>query len=156
MGLGLSKILGGLLGSRKIVERVIDRVVPEKIGSAEKERLKHELAKEIEVQAGNIILAEASSADPWVSRARPTLMWIMYAVICFNYILIPLVLMAVQIFSVEMSVTLNPIQIPEVLWGMFGAGYLGYSHYRSQDKEKMIKGLLEMGKGDRYDGEFEQ
>ena len=140
----LGKVLGGLLGSGKIVERVVDRVVPEKMGSAEKQRLIHELDKEITKQAGNIILAEATSNDPWVSRARPTLMWIMYAVIVFNYIVIPLILMGGKMGGLDIQ-GLDPIAIPEVLWGMFGAGYLGYSHYRSQDKEKMIKGLLEMG-----------
>lgn len=81
------------------------------------------------------ILAEANSADPWTSRARPTFLYIIYAMI--------LMCVAGAIVGIwwpdqvttaagNLGALLNAI--PDSLWWLFGAGYLGYTGARSFDK----------------------
>lgn len=81
------------------------------------------------------ILAEAESTDPWTSRARPTFLYIMYLVI--------LLTVAGGIVGIwwpdEVGIAAGNIRsllgaIPDSLWWLFGAGYLGYTGARSFDK----------------------
>lgn len=81
------------------------------------------------------ILAEAGSADPWTSRARPTFLYVIYGLIllCVIGAIVGIwwpdrVTAAAQ----NLSSLLNAI--PESLWWLFGAGYLGYTGARSFDK----------------------
>lgn len=81
------------------------------------------------------ILAEAQSADPFTSRARPTFLYVVYILILSA---IPFgVLWAFQPEIAERVATgfgkwLDAI--PEALYALFGAGYLGYTAFRSWDK----------------------
>ena len=81
------------------------------------------------------ILAEAQSTDPWTSRARPTFLYVIYVLILTA---IPFgVLWAFQPETAERIAEgfgkwLNAI--PEPLYALFGAGYLGYTAFRSWDK----------------------
>jgi hypothetical protein len=85
------------------------------------------------------ILAEAQSKDPWTSRARPSFLYIIYLIILAS---IPMgVLSAFEPDIAARIVTgmqswLNAI--PESLWALFGAGYLGYSAARSWDKRNGV------------------
>lgn len=84
-------------------------------------------------------MAEARSADPWTSRARPGFLYVMYAMILFA---IPMGLiaafdpMAAQGIGAGMTGYLNGI--PEPLYALFGTGYLGYTVARQWGK---IKGV---------------
>ena len=83
------------------------------------------------------IVAEAGSADAWTSRARPSFLYVMYAIILWA---IPMgVIAAVQPQTAKdvaagMSAYLNAI--PESMWTLFGTGYLGYTAARSWGKAK--------------------
>jgi hypothetical protein len=81
------------------------------------------------------ILAEARSADPWTSRARPTFLYVMYAVIglCFAGGLIG-VWWPDQVTGAPQNIANLLAAIPENLWWLFGTGYLGYTGARSFDK----------------------
>lgn len=86
------------------------------------------------------ILAEAQSADPWTSRARPTFLYVIY--VCILAALPMGVLFAFQpvaanAIAVGFGAWLNAI--PDSMWGLFGAGYLGYSGFRSWDKKGGVK-----------------
>ena len=67
---------------------IIDKVIPDKDARA---RAKLELLalegtqelKQIEARLSAIV-AEAQSADPWTSRARPSFLYVMYALILFS------------------------------------------------------------------------
>jgi len=83
------------------------------------------------------ILAEAQSDDPYTSRARPTFLYVMYAAIgmCFLGSVIGIW------YPTHVSLAANNLgtllaAIPESLWWLFGAGYLGYTATRSFDKWK--------------------
>jgi hypothetical protein len=119
--------------------KIIDKLFPDK---TEAEKLK--LAMLQQQQAGEFkdlemrfsaIVAEAQSQDPWTSRARPSFMYVMYALLLAS---LPMgVLFAFQPDTAR-AVTdgvgrwLNAL--PEELWWLFGAGYLGYSGARTFEK----------------------
>ena len=119
--------------------KIIDKLFPDK---TEAEKLK--LAMLQQQQAGEFkdlemrfsaIVAEANSQDPWTSRARPSFMYVMYALLLAA---LPMgVLFAFQPDTAQ-AVTdgvgrwLNAL--PEELWWLFGAGYLGYSGARTFEK----------------------
>ena len=119
--------------------KIIDKLFPDK---TEAEKLKLALLQQ--QQAGEFkdlemrfsaIVAEAQSQDPWTSRARPSFMYVMYALLLAS---LPMgVLFAFQPDTAQ-AVTdgvgrwLNAL--PEELWWLFGAGYLGYSGARTFEK----------------------
>lgn len=95
--------------------------------------------KELEVSM-SAILAEANSEDPWTSRARPSFLYVMYAMI--------LAAIPMGILSAFSPATATAVAsgmqawlgaIPEGMWATFGAGFLGYSAARSVDKMKGSK-----------------
>ncbi|MBQ0770710.1 MAG: holin family protein, partial [Sphingomonadales bacterium] len=78
-------ILSTLIGP---VSNIIDKIIPDK---AARDRAKLELLKlegsqeleEVRVQI-SAILAEAQSADPWTSRARPSFLYVMYLLLLWS------------------------------------------------------------------------
>ena len=78
-------------------------------------------------------------ADPWVSRARPGFLYVMYALLLWA---IPMGLIAAfrpetaQAIAAAMNAYLAGI--PEPLYALFGTGYLGYTAARQWGK---IKGV---------------
>ena len=83
------------------------------------------------------ILAEAQSTDPWTSRARPSFLYVMYALLLWS---IPMGLIAAvqpqmaKDIAAGMNAYLNGI--PEPLYALFGTGYLGYTVARQWGKAK--------------------
>lgn len=86
------------------------------------------------------IVAEAKSADPWTSRARPSFMYVMYT------LLLTAIPMGV-LFAVDNVVAMDVMEgmrtfwqaLPKEVWYLFGAGYLGYGTFRTVDKKNMMK-----------------
>lgn len=82
------------------------------------------------------IIAEAQSSDPYTSRARPSFLYVMYV---FLLSAIPMgVLYAFKpevAGAVAVGVKAWLEAIPEPLYALFGAGYLGYTAFRSWDKK---------------------
>ena len=74
------------------------------------------------------VIAEAQSPDPWTSRARPSFLYVMYALLLWS---IPMGLIAALQPEVAaniargMNAYLNGL--PEPLYALFGTGYLGYT-----------------------------
>lgn len=81
------------------------------------------------------VKAEISSEDPWVRRARPAFFWMIYAILGFNYILLP----TAALFGSG----LKPIEYPYEMWVVFGSAYLGYAYMRSRfDKQGLRSPIL--------------
>ena len=81
------------------------------------------------------ILAEANSADPWTSRARPTFLYVIYSIILLCVVAAIIgIWWSQQTFQVAENLSKLLGTIPENLWWLFGAGYLGYTGARSFDK----------------------
>lgn len=125
------------------IAAIIDKVIPDKAArdQAKLELLKLQGTHELEtIQARlSAIVAEAHSADPWTSRARPSFLYVMYAMILWA---IPMGLLAAfepraaRDIAAGMNAYLNGL--PEPLYALFGTGYLGYTVARQWGK---LKGL---------------
>lgn len=124
--------------------KVIDKVIPD---PQERERQKLAVLKmqqEGEFKGDELrysaIVAEANSQDPFTSRARPSFMYVFYAIIVFLCIVMPLIglLNPLAMTSVLANVKLGFAAIPEAMWWTFSAGYLGYTGARTMEKVKGI------------------
>ena len=123
------------------MSKLIDKIIPDPRAreAAKLELLKLQGSQELEavrVQMSAII-AEAASPDPWTSRARPSFLYVMYAIILWA---IPMGLIAAtqpelaKNIAAGMNAYLGGI--PEPLWTLFGTGYLGYTVARQWGKAK--------------------
>ena len=74
------------------------------------------------------IIAEANSRDPWTSRARPTFLYVIYGVILLSVIgSIIGIWWPAEVFQAAENLSKLLNAVPESLWWLFGAGYLGYT-----------------------------
>ena len=122
---------------------IIDKVIPDK---AARDRAKLELLslegtqelQQIEARMSAIV-AEAQSADPWTSRARPSFLYVMYTMLLFA---IPMGVIAAfrpqaaTDIAAGMNAYLNGL--PEPLYALFGTGYLGYTAARQWGKVRGV------------------
>ena len=131
-------VVGSLIGP---VAALIDKIIPD---PEARDRAKLELLRlqsEQELQAVQTqltaIVAEAKSGDPWTSRARPSFLYVMYALLLWA---IPMGLIsAVEpdiAAAIARGMTAYLNGIPEPLYVLFGTGYLGYTAARSWGKAK--------------------
>ncbi|UNK81161.1 holin family protein [Sphingopyxis granuli] len=135
-------IFEGLIGP---VAGLIDKIIPdpEARDRAKLELLKLEGSQELETIRTRMsaIIAEANSADPWTSRARPSFLYVMYALLLWA---IPMGLIAAARPEMAKGIAdgMNAYLagIPESLYALFGTGYLGYTAARAWGKAKGIEG----------------
>ena len=129
-------LLNSLIGP---VAAIIDKIIPDPGARdrAKLELLKLEGAQEmqhLETQMSAII-AEAQSADPWTSRARPSFLYVMYAMILWA---IPMGIIASvrpdTADAIARGMNAYLAGIPEPLYALFGTGYLGYTVARQWGK----------------------
>lgn len=81
------------------------------------------------------IIAEANSKDPWTSRARPTFLYVIYSIIILCFVGGVLGIWWPEHVATAATNIKNLLgAVPENLWWLFGAGYLGYTGARSFDK----------------------
>jgi len=121
--------------------KVIDKIFPD---AGERERAKLELIKaqsegqlkELEIQL-SAILAEASSSDPWTSRARPSFLYVVYVLILSSIPMGALYAFSpetAQAISIGFSEWLKAI--PSDIVDLFQYVMLGYIGGRSFEKLK--------------------
>jgi hypothetical protein len=121
------------------ITSIIDKIIPDKEA---RDRAKLELIRLqgsqdlAEIQARlSAIIAEANSHDPWTSRARPSFLYVMYALILFA---LPMGLLAAV--RPEMALAIGRGMnaylggLPDSLYALFGTGYLGYTAARQWGK----------------------
>ncbi len=121
------------------IASLIDKVIPDKKAreKAKLELLQLQGSQELaEIQARlSAIVAEANSNDPWTSRARPSFLYVIYALLLWA---LPMGLLAA--FSPqtakEIAEGMNAYLsgLPEPLYALFGTGYLGYTAARQWGK----------------------
>lgn len=128
----------------ELLGKGLDRLFPD---PEQKARAQLELLKmqqdgefrQVEQQL-SVIIAEAQSADPWTSRARPSFLYVFYFILIFLIVIAP----AIGVFFPDrMQVFFSNVQlgfsaIPEELWWTFGVGYLGYAGARTLEKSKRV------------------
>jgi hypothetical protein len=121
--------------------KLVDKIIPdpEARDRAKLELLKLEGSQEMEAIKAQMsaILAEAQSADPWTSRARPSFLYVMYALLLWS---IPMGLIAAvrpdTATAIASGMNAYLAGIPEPLYALFGTGYLGYTVARQWGKAK--------------------
>ena len=129
-------VLEALIGP---IAAIIDKVIPDKAArdKAKLELLQLQGSQELaEIQSRlSAIIAEANSADPWTSRARPSFLYVIYALLLWA---LPMGLIAAfrpdsaQAIAAGMNAYLSGL--PEPLYALFGTGYLGYTAARQWGK----------------------
>jgi hypothetical protein len=126
------------------VSKLLDKLIPD---PEARDRAKLELIRlhgdqEMAAigQQMQAIVAEAQSADPWTSRARPSFLYVMYAMILWA---IPMGLIAALNPSMAIGIgngmTAYLRGLPEELYALFGTGYLGYTAARTWGKVKGVE-----------------
>ena len=123
---------------------IIDKIIPDKEARqrAKIELIKLEGSRELEAVKAQLsaIVAEAGSPDPWTSRARPSFLYVMYALLLWA---LPMGLIAAirpeaaRDIATGMNAYLNGL--PEPLYALFGTGYLGYTAARQWGKVKGVE-----------------
>src|SRR5687768_7547551 len=131
-------LIDGIVGP---VAKLLDKIIPD---PQARDRAKLELIKlqgDQEMQSigaqMQAIVAEAQSPDPWTSRARPSFLYVMYALILWS---IPMGLISAADpamgSGIAAGMTAYLRGIPEELYALFGTGYLGYTAARTWGKVK--------------------
>lgn len=123
------------------VAGLLDRLIPDAQArdAAKMELLRLDGTQELERIKAQIsaALAEANSTDPWTRRARPTFLYVMYALLLWS---IPIGLLAAirPAWAAAIGLGMNAYlsSIPEPLYALFGTGYLGYTVAREWGKAK--------------------
>jgi len=133
--------LTGLGSVAEFAGKLIDRWFP---NQADKDRATLDLLKMQQngeltelTERMKAIVTEASSADPWTSRARPSFMYVMYIMILFS---IPMGILSAFNPSIAVSIATGMkswlAAIPSEFVQLFGVGYIGYAAARTVDKIK--------------------
>ena len=138
----LMPLLDSLIGP---IASIIDKVIPDKAAreKAKLELIKLEGSQEMQhVEARlSAIIAEAQSTDPWTSRARPSFLYVMYAMILWA---LPMGLIAAfrpeAAHDIAAGMNAYLAGLPEPLYALFGTGYLGYTAMRQWGKVKGVEG----------------
>jgi len=79
-------------------------------------------------EARDVIKTTLRSEDPYVRRARPTFLWLIYVIFTVNYVIVPILWV--------LGVAEEPfVALPTALFTLFGTAYLGYGALRSADKK---------------------
>ena len=133
-------LLEGILGP---ITGLIDKIIPdpEARDRAKLELIRLEGSQELETVRTQLsaIVAEAQSADPWTSRARPSFLYVMYALLLWA---IPMGLIAAvrpeMAEGIANGMNAYLAGIPEPLYALFGTGYLGYTAARQWGKVRGV------------------
>jgi hypothetical protein len=124
--------------------KLIDKIIPD---PRDRDRAKLELLK-LEgdqemaaiAQQMQAIVVEAQSPDPWTSRARPSFLYVMYALMLWS---IPMGLIAAAnpatSTAIAAGMTAYLRGLPSELYTLFGTGYLGYTAARTWGKVKGVE-----------------
>ncbi|WP_164116689.1 holin family protein [Sphingorhabdus sp. Alg239-R122] len=131
-------LLEGIIGP---IAKIIDKIIPdpEARNRAKLELIKLEGSQEMQQLQTRMsaIIAEAKSVDPWTSRARPSFLYVMYAMILWA---IPMGLIASMkpdtAHAIANGMNAYLAGIPEPLYALFGTGYLGYTVARQWGKAR--------------------
>jgi len=131
-------LIEGIVGP---IAGLIDKIIPDPKArdAAKLELIRLQGTQEMDALRTQLsaILAEAQSLDPWTSRARPSFLYVMYALLLWS---IPMGLIAAvepdMATGIARGMNAYLAGIPEPLYALFGTGYLGYTAARTWGKVK--------------------
>ncbi|MBN8806775.1 MAG: holin family protein [Sphingomonas sp.] len=129
-------LLDGIIGP---IAGLLDKIIPDPKARDEAKLKLLELQGNQQMEATktqiSAIMAEAQSTDPWTSRARPSFLYVMYALLLWS-IPMGLIAAAQPQMAKDIAAGMNAYLagIPEPLYALFGTGYLGYTVARQWGK----------------------
>lgn len=134
----------GVGGLSSLAQTIIEKFVPDpqaKEAALEKlradaitmQQMENDLEEKLNATAGANIRADAESGDKFTARARPTFMYIVEAILFFNFIVVPLV-------QLVTGKVIQPFNLPGDLLTLFGVCVTGYVMSRSVDKALSLPG----------------
>ena len=131
-------LLDGLVAP---VAGLLDKLIPDPRAreAAKLELLRLQGTQELEQVKAQLaaVVTEAQSADPWTSRARPSFLYVMYALLLWS---IPMGLIAAtrpdMASAIARGMNAYLAGLPEPLYTLFATGYLGYTVAREWGKAK--------------------
>lgn len=126
-----------------LVNSAINKVWPDPLDKAKADALTIQAASDAALgslkQSMSVMLAEASSADKWTSRARPSMMYVMYFMILAS---IPMSLLyavdPAHAQGIATGLQKWLAAIPDTLWQLFEFCFLGYTGSRTFEKVKGV------------------
>lgn len=134
----------GAGGVSQLIQTIVNKFVPDK-NVQEQVRLALEqnqtqiaqMQDDMEIKlndiAGQNIRADAQSEDKFTQRARPFFMYIVEAILAFNY-------MGLPIYEMFTGKSLAPIVLPGDLLTLFGVCVTGYVFSRTAEKVAGLPG----------------
>lgn len=143
--MSLDPITAALDLANTVGVKLIDRIFPDKIAQAQERAQAEAVIANIQNDAEirkitaqlSAIVAEAQSTDPWTSRSRPMFLYVIYIMLLMA---IPMGFLEVFRPGVGVLVALGfkawLMAIPDALYALFGAGYLGYTGARTIEKRR--------------------
>jgi hypothetical protein len=134
----------GVGGLSSLAQTIIEKFVPDPQAKAQAlenlrkdaitvQQMENELQIKLNETAGQNIRADAQSGDKFTERARPTFMYIVEAILAFNFIGVPIV----QLITGK---AIAPFNLPADLLTLFGVCVTGYVMSRSVDKAVALPG----------------
>lgn len=132
-----------LAGIFSVGNKIIDKIFPdpEQKAKAQLELLRMQQSGELEEMKASLsaILADAQSADPWTSRARPSFLYVVYILLLWS---IPMGALTIFKPDAAAAFTLGfkswMAAIPEPVLTLFGVVMLGYVGGRSWEKVRGV------------------
>lgn len=137
-----SGAVGGFLGGIGQLARDIREAIVGKEMTPELQVQLQQKAMDLELATVNaqmeMITAEAKSSDPWTSRARPAFMYVFYFILLLCGVFAPIagIWYPVAMNTMFTNMAMGFKAIPSDLYALFGAGYLGYTGFRTFEKVK--------------------
>lgn len=133
----------GVGGIASLAQTIIEKFVPDPQAKAqallqlqanqiEVQKMQDDLEAKLNETAGENIRADAASGDKFTQRARPLFMYMVEAILGFNYIGVPIA----QMFGSKTT----PLSLPPDLLTLFGVCVTGYVFARTADKAAALPG----------------
>jgi hypothetical protein len=134
----------GVGGLSSLAQTIIEKFVPDPQAKAQAlenlrkdaitvQQMENDLQIKLNETAGQNIRADAQSGDKFTERARPTFMYIVEAILAFNFIGIP-------VYQLITGKEIAPFNLPGDLLTLFGVCVTGYVMSRSVDKALSLPG----------------
>ena len=144
LGKGLT-VVGSLLGGDSKVNEAVNTVaaaiagdpkVQEQIKQLEVEERKLWIQENESIR--QLFQVEAKSEDAFVRRARPAMLWLVFALLAVNFGLLPIVNAFTVAFGGD-AITFAFPELPEQLYWLIGSLFGLYTGARSWDKRTKAK-----------------
>lgn len=124
-----------------LISKAIDKFVPDPTAAAQAKLAMYEAQRAGDMDSVKVamsaILAEASSADPWTSRARPSFLYVVYVLLLFG---LPVGVLSAfypdRASAIGLGFGTWLKAIPDSLYLLFGTVMTGYGVQRTIEKVK--------------------